>query len=323
MANFIKVVLFLIVVVSIGIYFFSHLPQIFQGSPQERIFSSNSNSGFLGFQYSVPSTPITPNYINSPTTVISSQSTQIPNYLIPAGYTRQQLSPYFQKIRISSAYVSSYINYLASQFQLYAYLPTGQAGLSNGERIDITGWKVETNHGGFTIPQAVNIYAPLGSYGSSPEENINIPGNANISIYSDKSPVGANFRLNKCTGYLANNYSFNPSLPQICPTISRSEISYLSGQCQNYIFSLGSCKEPNISIYNSFPGNDEGNACRQFLSNINAITCFQKHHGDADFLSNEWRIWMNWTGINSILDSQHDTVRLLDKSGLLVDQYIY
>lgn len=315
MANFIKVVLFLIVVVGIGIYFFSHPPQIFQGGPQEKVFPTNSNSGFLGFQYSAPLAPITPNYINSPTTVISSQSTQIPDYLIPSGYTRLQLSPYFQKVKISSAYASYYSNY-PSQFQLYAYLPAG-------EKIDITGWNIKTNHGGFIIPQAVNIYAPLGFYGPSPEENIIISGNANINIYSNRSPVNVNFRLNKCTGYLANNYSFNPSLPQICPTTSRSEISYLSGQCQSYIFSLGSCKEPNIAIYNSFPGNDEGNACRQFLSTINQITCFQKYHGDADFLSNEWRIWINWTGLNNILDSQHDAVRLLDKNGLLVDQYIY
>jgi len=311
----IKVILFLVVVVGIAVYFFTHPPQFFQGAPQERIFSNNSNSGFLGFKYTAPLTPTTPSYISSPADVISSPSTQIPDYLIPYGYTRAQLSSYFQKIRISSAYASYYSDY-PSQFQLYAYLP-------NNEKIDITGWNIKTNHGGFIMPQAVNVYAPSGFYGPSPEEDIIISGNANISIYTNKSPIGVNFRLNKCTGYLSNSHTFNPPIFQTCPTVSRSEVSYLSGQCQSYIFSLGSCQEPSISIYNSFPGNDEGNACRQFLSKINAITCFQKYHGDADFLSNEWRIWINWTGLNNILDSQHDTVRLLDKNGLLVDQYIY
>jgi len=301
MANFLKIILFLAVLVGIAAYFLSHAPSIFQSAPQEKI------SPQLKSPVSNPSN-------SSPAQTLPSAqiSQQIPDYSIPSGFTRAALSPNFQKVRISSAFASNYSGY-PSQIQLYAYL-------TNGEKINITDWRIKTNHGEFIIPQAVNIYD---FSGFSFEQDIIIFGSANINIYTSRSPINLNFRLNKCTGYLQNNYSFNPALPRNCPTVQRSEVSYFSGQCQNYVFSLGSCAAPSISFSNSLPGNDEGNACRQFLSAINQNACYQKHRWEADFLSNEWRIWMNWTNYNNILDSQHDTVRLFDTQGLLVDEYIY
>jgi hypothetical protein len=240
----------------------------------------------------------------------------IPDYLIPSGYSREQLSPYFQKIRISSAYASSFYGSYPSEIRLYSSLPVRQAGLSKEEKVNITGWRIKSNRGEIIIPQAVNIYEPSGF---APQEDIIISGSSVINIYSGKSPINRNFRLNKCVGYLENTYNFNPALPQNCPSIPRSEIAYLSGQCQSYILSLWGCKAPDVSFYNSLPGTDEGNACRAFLNTINHNSCFQKHRLDSDFLSNEWRIWIN----QNILDSQHDRVRLFDKQGLLVDEYIY
>jgi len=146
-----------------------------------------------------------------------------------------------------------------------------------------------------------------------------VSGNNYVNIYSGFSPINRNLRLNKCTGYLENNFTFNPSLPQDCPSISRSEISYLSGQCQSYLLSLWGCKLPDYSFYNLLPGNDDGNNCRNFLNNINYTSCLQKHRSEADFMSNEWRVWIN----ENILDSQHDRVLLFDTQGQLVDQYTY
>jgi len=291
------------VVTGIVIYFLSNWPQIFQEFPQEKIVLPGAQ-------------PVATSRSSAPAvssqTQISSQPPQIPDSSIPVGYTRAELSPYFQKVRIYSTYSSIYSGY-PSQFQVNAYLPENQ-------KVDITNWKIKTNHGEFFIPQAVNVYNFSGPLFQG---DIIIPGNAKINISTNKSPINLNFRLNECTGYLQNSYSFNPALPQSCPSNSRPENIYLSGQCQSYISSLSSCKEPDISFYNSLPGNDEGNACRQFLSTINQNGCFQKHHNDANFLSNEWRIWINWDNRNNILDSQHDTVRLFDINGLLVDQYIY
>lgn len=303
MASFLKGVFFLIIIVGIVIYFISNPPTLFKGTPLEKIFSSSSQSTTSKSASSAPQKTSVPQ---------TEVSNQIPSSQIPPGYTIAQLSPYFKKVRISSAYASNYSGY-PTQFDLYS-------SFSNGEKIDITGWDIATNHGSLRIPQAVNDYD---FSNLSPQQDIVLSSNSHVYFYSNKSPINVNFRLNKCIGYLENNYVFNPALPRNCPTINRSQVSYLAGYCQNYIFSLGSCAVPSIAKYNSFPGNEEGNACRQFLGNISANNCYRDHRNDSDFLSSEWRVWFNWTGINNILDSAHDRVRLFDENGLLVDQYIY
>ena len=134
--------------------------------------------------------------------------------------------------------------------------------------------------------------------------------------------MNRNLRLNKCIGYLGEIYNFQPIyLPSNCPTFSSSEIKQLSGQCQSYIWSLGYCKTPDASFYNTLPGSDAGNACREFLNNIGYGGCFRSHRGDADFLSNSWIVWLGQQDIN--LDSQHDYLRLYDTKGNLISEYNY
>ena len=294
MGNLIKIIFFLIIIIGIGVYFFSQSPKIFQSTPGEKTSAPTQT-------YIAP--PSVDSYFPP-----SDSTSQISDYSIPAGFTRGQLSSYFKKVSISSAYASSYSG-SPSEIRLYS-------NLSGSEKIDITGWRIKTNHGEIIIPRAVNIYEPSGF---APEQDIVLSANNYVSIYSNTSPISRNLRLNKCTGYLEDIYDFNPQLPQDCPSVSRSEASYLSGQCQTYIFSLWGCKLPEVSFYNSLPGTNEGNACRAFLDTINPSTCFQKHRSDIDFLSNEWRVWAN----QSILDLQHDQVQLFDSKGFLVDEYKY
>ncbi|MBN2197718.1 hypothetical protein JW698_00760 [Candidatus Wolfebacteria bacterium] len=303
--SFIKVVIFLIIIGGIAMYFLSHQAEFFQFSPQEKI--TDSVKEYTAPSLQPASSPST--YSPSDSTTISSPSYEIPDYLIPSNYTRDQLSPYFQKINISSVTASSFYSIYPTQLRIYS-------NLSKDEKVNITGWKIKSNKGEFNIPQAVNVYEPSGLITPS---DIIISGNSSILILEGKSPIKKSFRLNKCIGYLANTYDFNPSLPQNCPSISRSEIVHLSGQCQSYINSLWGCKVPEISFYNSLPGTDEGNACRAFLSTINHGSCFQKYHLDSDFLLNEWRLWVD----RIKLDSQHDRLLIFDEKGLLVDEYIY
>ncbi|MBI1838997.1 MAG: hypothetical protein HYR95_01705 [Candidatus Colwellbacteria bacterium] len=233
---------------------------------------------------------------------------EIPEYLIPAGFKRDTLSPYFRKARISSA------SYYAASGQPTTI--TLSSSLGKDEKLNITGWKIKSNRREVSIAQAIEVYEPnnLGLM-----EDIILKGNNYLYLYSNESAIKRNFRLNKCTGYLENLYDFNPALPKSCPTIPRSESTYLSGSCQSYIFSLGNCQLPDANIYNSFPGTDAGNACREFLNTISFDACFNRHKNDPDFLSAEWRLWVN----DNILDSQHDRLWIFDKKGLLVDEYIY
>lgn len=314
MSSFIK--LLIIIIIAIGlIYFFvsNQGGNFFQSGPKENVSkisqeeeSSSKNNGFFNWRNIIPGD------YSSKQTTISQQGTQqqIPDSQIPSGFTREQLSPYFQKITVSS--VSPNRSQSVSSYSTIRL----SSGISGNETINITGWKIKSNRREIIIPQAIGVYSPQNW---EPEIDIVLSRGNYIYIYSNKSAFNRNLRLNKCTGFLENTYDFIPSIPQNCPSISRSEYSYLSGECQSYIMSLRGCELPKTSFYNSFPGTNEGNACRAFLNTISPGSCFKKYRNDADFLSNEWRVWVN----TDILDQSHDRILLYDKSGLLVDEYNY
>jgi len=292
MGKSILIILFFVFIVALLIYFIGRLPEILPP-----------------FKFAPISTrqPYSPSYYSYATPQIGAiSSTTIPDYLIPSGFTRDQLSPYFQKLKISA-----YGSFFGSGSQIRIY-----STLSGKETANITGWRIKSNKGEIIIPQAVNVYEPSGF--ASPD-GIILSGYNTLVIYSGTSPIGLNLRLNKCIGYLQNTNNFNPSLPLNCPYISRSEISYLYGGCQNYILSLGGCKLPDASFYNILPGNADGDNCRRFLDTLNYYSCFQKHRSDSDFISNEWWAWINQNN----LDPLHDDIRLFDNNSKLVDEYIY
>ncbi len=312
MINIIKIFLVIVILGGAVLYFFSNPPSFFRSSPNKgnsvfkNFFSPSQTPTSLPSKTIQPSSP--PSYGNYS---ISSPVPTIPDSQIPAGFVREDLSPYFKKIKASS--VSVYSNSKGD------YSVTLRINYSvKDEAVDITGWKIKSNKGEIFIPQAVNVYEPNGL---NNESDIVLSGNGYVNIYKGKSPINRNFRLNRCTGYLQKTYNFSPPLSLNCPRVDRGEIINLSGQCQSYIMSLSSCALPNLNFYNSLPGTDQGNECRAFLSGITPNSCFQKHQGDADFLSSEWRLWMDFN--NNVFDRQHDRILIFDNSGLLVSQYIY
>ncbi|MEK9154719.1 MAG: hypothetical protein AAB596_01465 [Patescibacteria group bacterium] len=312
--NFLKIIIFLIIAVGLAIYFLGQTPTLFSDLKGKRFTPISSVSGPAA-KYTEPQsiTPQTPQVPFAPVVYLP----EVPDYRIPAGFKREQLSPYFDKIRISSANYSSNAAY-PSEIRLYSYLSSS----NKGDFINISGWKIRNNYSEVIIPQAVDIYEPSGVV---PEKDIILSAENNgsyyIILYSNKSALGRNIRLNKCIGYLENSYSFNPALSKNCPSIPRQDISNLSGECQNYIYSLGSCGAVNTSFYNTLSGTSDGNACRQFLNTIGTYgSCFSKYRYEKDFLSNEYRLWINQ---DLGIDQFHDRLRLFDRSGLLVSEYIY
>jgi tetrahydromethanopterin S-methyltransferase subunit B len=222
---------------------------------------------------------------------------------IPPGFTLSQLSPYFHQVRFSS--ISAGTTNFYGEIMLYD-------NLNANENIDITGWQIKTSDSGEYIPQAVNLYDPSGL---TPETDIVMHTGDTVTLYSSSAPI--NLRLNECIGYVAHMANFSPQLPMSCPYPNRSAIQNFSGACQNYIESIGTCQAPDMSsIY--IPRNDY--ACQDYLeNNFNYKSCFDSHVSDPGFLSSQ--IWV-WTGSN-VVDPDHDTVKLFDKNGLLVDYYSY
>ena len=179
------------------------------------------------------------------------------------------------------------------------------------ELVNVTGWRVEANRGSFNIPKAIEVYDPSGS--NSETDIVLLPGDT-LSIFTNPSANRRNFMINRCMGYLENSNFFEPPLPRICPRLDRSELIQLPGICQSYLLSLGACQPPEP---NTLLENDP--ACAQKMAELNYRGCFEKHGTDKDFLTGEWRVW----GSGAILDPLHDIVKIVNKEGLIIGDYIY
>lgn len=269
----------------------------------------STSSNQLPPQTSVKEKPVSKTEIKSPV-VNENKSPAQPAITPPVGFTIDQLSPYYQQIRISSMYRPTSYSSAAAQITLTASY--------NLERpINITGWVIKTNRGELpALPRIINDYHP---YGLFSEEDLVMNKNDQLYIFSGRSPISLNFRLNKCTGFLNNNYNFQPPLPNNCPTIPRNEIITLTGRCQSFIMSLNACRIPTPNQISSF-GQPEESGCRTILDKINYGGCYFQHRGDVDFFSREIRIWINYP---FPFDTQHDRIMLFDRDGLLVDIYVY
>jgi len=222
---------------------------------------------------------------------------------IPIGFTLEQLSPYFKKIRIGSVSPGSYNYYGTVRIN---------TNLGDKEAVDVTGWFLKAKNGNQFIPKAIEIYDPTGL---ASEGNLVLKKNDYLNIYTSASAIGRNLRLNECIGYLENVSKFIPPLPKNCPRPQWSEIENFSGVCYDYILSLGTCSFPKSNAL--LPINDY--ACREYLDKLNYKGCFEKYRRDPNFLSHEWRVWMG----SRFLDARHDHVYLFDKNGLLVDERGY
>jgi len=241
-------------------------------------------------------------------TVISSAPTSSASSVnpadIPAGFTAAQLSPYFHDVRFLGVSAGSAYSYGTITLALNAY--------DSSTTIDITGWQIKSRNGGEYIPQAIDVYDPSGL---TPPSDIVMKNGDYVYLYSSSAPF--NLRLNECIGYIAQVANFEPALPRDCPYVDYSQLQNFSGACQNYIESIGNCEAPNLNSP-SVPRNDY--SCVDYLNtHFTYRSCFQDHSADPNFLSNQVWVWMG----SNVIDQYHDRVLLLDKNGLLVDEYTY
>jgi len=181
--------------------------------------------------------------------------------------------------------------------------------------VNVSAWRVQGLRGASFVPKAVPVYE---ANGLASEADIYLRNSDTLYLYlGGSSAIGKNFRLNKCMGYLPNVSEFSPYLPRECPLPDRSEYSNFTGQCQNYISSLGACGIPNFNDVR-LPQGDY--ACRSYLQkNFSYPSCMERYRGDANFIKPEVRAWIG----GGFLDQYHDKVRLYDLKGLLVDAYEY
>ncbi len=298
----------LIFVIVVGAIIYGIVFQVMKNGDLDNVVNLFKN---VKFGLGAPS--VTPTRSNVKPSSLPEQQPQNelrPKFQPPQGFTAEQLSVFYRQVRIHS--LSR--NYSSNDKTIKQITIRSDYSLKNG--INVSGWRVKGNKGDFLIPQAVNNFDPA-FFGRSGD--IIIGANNYIYIYGVSSPMGLNFRLNKCTGYLNNFYKFDPPLPNNCPNVDRKEIASFSGNCQNLITSLGACRIPADKDLNS-PAVLNDSACRAYLDRLNYRGCYERNYAVSNFLSNEWRVWL---GKNIPFDSEHDRLWLFDREGLLVDEYTY
>ena len=196
------------------------------------------------------------------------------------------------------------------------------ASSRNNEKISITGWKLESivSKKQVIIGGATEVFRS-GLVNSEPALKL-APGET-VVIATGLSPIGASFKINKCSGYLEQFQDFSPRLLKRCPYPDdefddiASSIPVTDNVCEDFIDDIRRCE----MVLDAFPLGISSQ-CTTFVSKtINYTGCVEKHRNDLDFFTKEWRAFL---GRNAELwRDKRETIRLTDSNGKIVDTYTY
>ncbi|MBV9159456.1 MAG: hypothetical protein JO019_02565 [Candidatus Kaiserbacteria bacterium] len=222
-------------------------------------------------------------------------------------------SPYAGQVSISAA------NALESDpSREYVVISASPA---NANFVDVSGWSLQSMSSGVRVylPLAAAPYV-LGVVNRVSEAAI-FPGGT-ATVLSGVSPVGVSFRETLCTGYLNQNQNFSPALVNACPAGSRilpatqENVARYGMDCINYVATLPQCDFPGIVPQNL------STSCRAFLlSALSYNGCVNMYQSAPDFSLNSWRLYEGFT--HELWSNDHDTIRLLDRDGRVVDVFNY
>ena len=226
----------------------------------------------------------------------------------PASLTFQiGVSSYYQKVEIDDVYPdedNSRNDYIVLKNE-------------SDQIINITNWTIETSKDTITIPKAIKkLTYP---YSENSDSNIELSSDNEAIISASLSPIGKNFQVNSCTGYLDLYSQFYLPLDSDCPDMSESVYDHLGSECQEYIADLNGCEIINFS---GTSGSTLNGLCTNFLNeHFSYGGCYDDYNQDADFLKDEWRIFLNKS--IDVFDNDSDTIILKDANGFVVDEYSY
>ena len=163
------------------------------------------------------------------------------------------------------------------------------------DSIDISKWKLLRMSDGmsFTIPFGTNL--PQDG-GSSIFNSILVNGDDRLVISSGRSPIGLSFRVNLCSGYDEQIFTFLPPLKQECPIPEDVFFNVLDNEtlldenCLSFIREVPQCIVP--FTHHSDPSLSE--SCKEFIDqNLNKNGCVDNFSSSPSFLQKEWRIYLD------------------------------
>jgi hypothetical protein len=240
---------------------------------------------------------------------IQSDQSQVSD--LQAQLAAKNYSPYYGSVSIQ------YVNRSTDLNHEYIVLRVN----SNATPMQITGWRLQSvsSGQGTTIPDGVQLYFTGQVNGTAP-----IVANHGDTIYllSGVSPIGYNFRLNKCSGYLSQYQTFIPYISTSCPSPrieSSTTISNIVGNnaCLDYIDNLPSCRVPTGN-----PPVGWSYQCVNFITTkLNYNSCIDAHKNDGDFYLKEWRVYLGRG--QTLWQSEREDIVLYDANGKIVSELTY
>lgn len=199
---------------------------------------------------------------------------------------------------------------------------TLNASSRNKESISITGWQLESiiSKKKVTIGGATEVYVS-GLVNSEPPLRL-APGES-VIISTGMSPIGASFKVNKCSGYLEQFQDFSPKLSKQCPRPNDefeeivSSIPTTDLVCEDFVDDISRC-EMELT---AFPAG-ASSQCTEFVSDtLNYTGCVDNHRNDLNFFNDQWRVFLGRD--TELWREKRETIRLIDNSGKVVDTYTY
>jgi hypothetical protein len=187
--------------------------------------------------------------------------------------------------------------------------------------ISLSGWSLQSMVSGVRVPippaaapfiiGVVNALSPV----------VLSPGQVVLAV-SGPSPVGVSFRENRCTGFLAQVQSFDPSLQNACPAssdlapLTAANLHQYGSDCMDFARSLPECTFPTKLPSSLSAG------CSAYITNtFTYANCVNIERGQSDFELDTWRIYLS--SASELWGNTHDIIRLLDAQGRTVDVISY
>lgn len=187
--------------------------------------------------------------------------------------------------------------------------------------IPITGWTLKSLSSGnsVTIPKATYLFF-AGMQNSAGD--INLSSGDTLYLITGSSPNGVSFKVNKCSGYLAQFQTFVPYINSQCPRAQDENLSEIpkrieNDSCFDYIDSINQCRTQteNLPINLSYE-------CRNFITKkLNYSSCVETHKDDADFYQHEWRIYLRRS--ETVWKDRRESIVLYDSLGKVVSELKY
>lgn len=190
-----------------------------------------------------------------------------------------------------------------------------------GGAVSLTNWSLMSMLSGVRVflPAAAAPYIQGAVNGTRP---VSLTPGGTVIVTTGASPLGVSFQENKCTGYLSQHQSYEPSLQNACPSapdlmpLTEQNLKTYGEQCVDYVRSIPQCTFPS-----EVPAS-LSSACKSFIiNNLSYNGCINAYQGQSDFAFDTWHLYLGYG--KELWNNRHDVIRLLDEAGRTVDSVTY